>query len=83
MKASIIPIGNSHGIRLPKSFLESCHIEKEVELEIRGNSIVLTPIPTQSRENWEAQFKKMHKNKDDQLIIPDGIDFDVEGWEWK
>jgi antitoxin MazE len=36
MKATIIPIGNSKGIRIPKAVLEQCHIEGDVFLEIKG-----------------------------------------------
>ena len=31
MKTTIIPIGNSKGIRIPKAIIEQCHIEKDVD----------------------------------------------------
>ena len=36
MKASIVPIGNSKGIRIPKILLQECCIGKEVDLEVKG-----------------------------------------------
>ncbi|MFH1824049.1 MAG: AbrB/MazE/SpoVT family DNA-binding domain-containing protein [Candidatus Firestonebacteria bacterium] len=83
MKANIIPIGNSRGIRIPKTLFEQCHIGKIVELEIKGKNIVIKPIKQKPRKNWDEAFLKMHENKDDQLIIDDNIDLDTEDWEWK
>ncbi|MCH5434723.1 AbrB/MazE/SpoVT family DNA-binding domain-containing protein, partial [Leptospira interrogans serovar Canicola] len=37
MKASVVKIGNSKGIRIPKAVLEECHIEEEVDLLIDNN----------------------------------------------
>ncbi|GAG28945.1 unnamed protein product, partial [marine sediment metagenome] len=59
MKATIIPIGNSKGIRIPKAILEQCHIEKDVFLEIKGENIIIKPVKKQSRKCWEKYFKKM------------------------
>ena len=63
MKATIIPIGNLKGIRIPKAILEQCHIEKEVFLEMKGENIIIKPIKKQSRKGWEKYFKKMKENK--------------------
>ncbi len=83
MKASIIPIGNSKGIRIPKVLLEQCHIGNIVDLEVKRKSIVIKPIKQKPRKNWDQAFQKMHENKEDQLIIDDNIDLDMEDWEWK
>jgi len=82
MKATIIPIGNSKGIRIPKAILEQCHMEKDVFLEIKGENIIIKPIKKQSRKGWEKYFEKMKENKDDQLVINDGVDLDMADWEW-
>jgi len=82
MKTDIIKIGNSRGIRLPKSVLDQCHIEKEVNMEIKNDNIILKPINTQPRKNWNKYFVKMSINKDDTLLIPDKIDIDHRDWEW-
>ncbi len=82
MKAAIIPIGNSKGIRIPKSILEQCHIGKNVVLEVEGDHIVIKPIKKKPRQDWEESFRNMHENKADQLPIEDNIDLDLAGWEW-
>ncbi len=82
MKASIVPIGNSKGIRIPKAILEQCQIEKEVELEVKGDKIIIAPVASEPRKGWERAFKQMHDAKDDVLVVSDAIDLNVEDWEW-
>ncbi len=41
MKARIVRIGNSQGIRIPKLLLEQTGLHGEVELEVREGSLVL------------------------------------------
>jgi len=82
MRASIIKIGNSQGIRIPKTVLQQCDIQKEVDIEIRGNLIILKPLHKKAREGWSEAFKQMKKNKDDKLFIDDNIDLQMENWKW-
>lgn len=82
MKASIVSIGNSKGIRIPKTILKECNIEKEVALEVKDKNIIIKPIKKDVREGWEQSFKNMKENKEDQLIIDDGIDLEMADWEW-
>jgi len=34
MKTSIVPIGDSIGIKIPRTILEQCHIKKNVIMEV-------------------------------------------------
>ena len=82
MKTSIIPIGNSKGIRIPKAIIEQCHIEKDVDLEIKDGKIIIMSIKYKPRDGWEKVFKMMCDSHDDQLIIDDNIDLEIGEWEW-
>jgi len=82
MKVSVVPIGNSKGIRIPKAILQQCHIEKEVELEVENEKVIVSSIKKEIRKNWDSQFKNMSKKKEDQLLIDDIIDLDSAQWEW-
>ena len=82
MKTHIISIGNSKGIRIPKALLKLCHIKSEVNLDVKGNAIIIEPIKKKARDNWEEAFQKMHNNNDDNIIIDDSIDLDTENWQW-
>ncbi len=82
MIISIVPIGNSKGIRIPKLVLQQCNIDKDVVLEIEKDKIILMPIKRKPRKSWVKAFKMMSDTKDDKLIIDDSIDLDSGEWEW-
>jgi len=82
MKASIIRIGNSRGLRLPKPIIEQCGFDKEVEIEVRNNEIIIRPAK-RPRHNWEQAFKSMAERGDDILIESPDTTWDEEEWEWR
>jgi antitoxin MazE len=82
MRTSIVSIGNSKGIRIPKVILKQFDIEDQVDLEIEKNRIVIRPVKGKPRAGWDKAFKTMHERHEDAPLISD-IDIDMEGWEWK
>jgi antitoxin MazE len=81
MKAQIIQIGNSQGLRLPKMMLEESGISGEVELELREDGILIKRSG-KPREGWAAAFRSLAEN-DDELAAADGTnDFDRRQWQW-
>jgi len=82
MKAEIITIGNSRGIRIPKLVLEQCGIKKEICLEIENDRIVITPARRKPRAGWDQAFGLMGQNGDDALLIDDQIGLEMEHWKW-
>jgi len=80
MKAKIIQIGNSKGLRLSKTILEKYDISNTVEIILEKDQIVIKPIK-QSRLGWEEQFELMSTRNDDVLEIPDYFE-DETGEEW-
>jgi antitoxin MazE len=82
MRASIIPIGNSKGLRLPKAVIEQYDLRDEVELEFRGDELVITSVH-KPRKGWESSFQNMSRNKDDGLMDPQTpAMWDKTEWEW-
>lgn len=81
MFVSVIPIGNSKGIRLPKAILEQLNIQDKLDLEVEDKKIVLKPISRSPREGWEAALKIMSQNNEDALLIPQSDS--SEAFEWK
>ncbi|MFQ5672152.1 MAG: AbrB/MazE/SpoVT family DNA-binding domain-containing protein [Nitrospinales bacterium] len=84
MKIPIVRIGNSRGIRIPKSLLKQCHLEDEVELEPRGDALVIKSS-AKPRAKWDEAFRKMAERCDDAL--PAGEDliknsWDEDEWVW-
>jgi antitoxin MazE len=84
MKASIVRIGNSRGIRLPKPILEQCAFEDEVEMEVQRGQLIIRS-PHRPRQGWERVFKLMAERRDDRLpdrVAESGAAWDEEEWEW-
>ncbi len=76
-------IGNSKGIVIPKKYLVMIENEKEeVQLIVDKEGILLKSNEQNPRKGWAAAFKKMAKNNDDRLILPDVFN-DEKLPEWK
>ena len=84
MKAQIVRIGNSQGIRIPKPFLQQSGIAKEVDIEVRGNQIVLRSL-RRPREGWDESFRDMATKGDDRLLdekLLKHTSWDEKEWQW-
>jgi antitoxin MazE len=84
MKAQIVSIGNSQGIRIPKTLLEQSNLSGEVDLELCESGILIKKTK-KPRENWEEAFKTMAENDDDEISGEAlGIQsaFDKDHWRW-
>jgi antitoxin MazE len=80
MNISVIPIGNSKGIRLNKTLIEKYNITDSIELILEKGFMILKPT-TSPRKNWEKSFKKMHESGDDKLLMNDVFeDENFEEW---
>ena len=82
MRARVIKIGNSQGLRIPKPILDQTGILDDVEIEVEKNQIIIRPVKN-VREGWDAAFKKMSEKGDDKPIIDEIIShsWDKE-WQW-
>ena len=83
MRAEIIRIGNSRGLRIPKAVLEQCGMKRAVNLEITDHSLIITPCE-ETRSGWTESFELMAKNKDDELLDTDSVthSWDHAEWQW-
>jgi len=82
MKAQIIQIGNSQGIRIPKVLLEESRITGEVEIEKHPDGILIRNVK-KPRDGWNEAFRVMADNEDDELIggAP-ATTFEKKEWQW-
>ncbi len=83
MKVQLIRIGNSRGIRIPKTVLQECHLDEEVELAVEGNRVSIRPV-ARARKGWANAFRKMHARRDERLL--DGESWPATRWdrsEWR
>ena len=82
MIVSVVPIGNSRGVRLPKAILDQLEVDDKLELEVENRQIILTPLRNTPRAGWEEAFQKMAEEKEDELLIPSEVDSRDFDWEW-
>ncbi len=84
MRAHVVRIGNSRGIRIPKAMLEQCRLDGPVELEVeRGRLIVRSPA--RPREGWEEAFREMAERGDDALLDAGSLTptkWERDEWTW-
>jgi len=84
MKARIVKIGNSRGIRIPKPLIKQAGLGEEVEIVVEDNRLVIAPVEP-ARSGWLEAFKKMAESRDDTLLDADELPstrWDREEWKW-
>ena len=72
MRIKLIRIGNSTGLRLPKSVLQNCGFEQEVELTVENKNVILS-APKEGRTAWYELFRESVRQNPIQ---------DKGEWEW-
>ena len=84
MRANIIRIGNSQGIRIPKILLEQSHLGTEVDLEVEDEKIVIRSA-SRPRQDWSEKFRLMTEIGDDKMTDDDSTvqtEWDKDEWQW-
>ena len=84
IKTNVIKIGNSRGIRIPKAILEQCHLDGEVQLETRGDHLVVRSA-AKPRRGWEKAFRAMVERSDDAMLEGDVLvetSWERDEWQW-
>jgi len=82
MTASVVQIGNSHGIRLPEKILRELKIKDEVEMIVSNDSLIIKNAERKPREGWNEAFFQMSKNREDKLLMDENTSGDDFEWIW-
>jgi antitoxin MazE len=82
IKARIVAIGNSHGIRIPKPLLEFAGLAGEVELRAEDGRIVIA-ASRKARSGWADAAATLHAHGEDGVLDTPAPAFDAEEWEWR
>jgi len=82
VKAKLVRIGNSRGLRLAKPLIEQLGFGDEVDLSAEDGALVIRPS-RQARVGWAAAAAKLAAVGE--TPVGDGFDthFDAEEWEWR
>jgi len=79
MRASLQRVGNSQGVIIPKPILAQIGLERDVEIEVEDDAIVLRKPSKHPREGWAEAAKALAARGDDKLVWPEfANDFDDE-----
>lgn len=71
MKTLLQRVGNSQGVIIPKPILRQVGLEREVELEVRADAIVITKPKRRVRDGWIEASRKLVETDDDELVWPE------------
>ena len=83
MRTRLVQIGNSRGIRLPKTILADAQLEEEVEVRAEPGCIIIRSVKS-PRMGWEEAARKMREADEDRLMdAPKSTRFDREEWKWQ
>jgi antitoxin MazE len=75
-------IGNSQGVILSKNMMEQCDIKDLVNVEVKGNAIVIEPATQSPRAGWKQQFELANKGSEEDLMEGFSNEFDDAEWTW-
>lgn len=82
---TLIKIGNSQGVRIPKAIIKQAQLEdKELIFKISEDGLLIQPLH-QPRKGWKKEFDKVLEKKGAEQIDPEWLDApltDNEEWEW-
>jgi antitoxin MazE len=83
MRAELIKIGNSRGIRIPKPLIEECGLGNSVELQVENRRLIISP-EHRPREGWEERFRSAEDSRKDERLLESAgpNEFDLTEWTW-
>jgi antitoxin MazE len=82
MKARLVRIGNSRGVRLPKPLIEQAGLGEEVELLVQEGAILIQSA-TAPRAGWADAARHLADSESMGLIDPPSpTKFDEGEWRW-
>ncbi len=85
LKARLVKIGNSHGVRIPKVWLNQLALSDEVEMAVQADHIVIRSAH-RPRQGWETRFAAMTAAGDDAPLdittAPTPSAWDDTEWQW-
>ncbi len=83
--ATLIRIGNSRGVRIPKAIIEQADLEdKELSLKVMKEGLLIQPV-RKPRHGWRKEFDKALLAEEVDQSDHEWLDApltDEEDWEW-
>ena len=82
MRARLVRIGNSRGIRLPKPIIQQVGLTGEIDVRVRDGAVIIRPAG-KPRSGWAEAAKHMRMRGDQLIDEPIPSSFDEKEWQWK
>ncbi len=84
IRSKLIDIGNSRGVRIPKTLLKQARLSEEVELRAEPNCIIVRSAES-PRQVWSEAFAAMAACGDDRLLDDVQLPtiWDETEWQWE
>ncbi len=79
MKARLVRIGNSRGVRLAKPLIEEAGLTDEVEIRAQGGAVIITSVAA-PRAGWADAIDRWGPAA--LLDAPSATRFDEDEWAW-
>ncbi len=82
---TLIKIGNSRGVRIPKAIIEQAQLsDKDLELKVVDDGLLIQSVK-KPRQGWKKQFDKAIQLQESDYSDQEWLDaplVDTEAWEW-
>jgi len=83
MKAQLVRIGNSRGVRLPKPMIQEVGLDAEVDVQVQDGAVIIRPA-RRTRAGWAEAAGQLRERGEDRLLdAPTATHFDEKEWRWK
>lgn len=80
MHTTLIKVGNSQGIRLPKAVIVQAGLEKDLDLVVENGAVIIRPA-RKVRDGWQAAAAECRASGDNKLKDWDSTANDFDG-DW-
>lgn len=81
MKTQLVRIGNSRGVRLPKTVIDQVGLTDEIDLRVENRCVVIAPLH-QSRSGWADAAQRLRAESKGLLDGHTSTRFDEDDWQW-
>jgi antitoxin MazE len=81
VKAKLIKIGNSRGVRLPKALIEQVGLDDEVELSVEEQRLIIT-ASSAPRTGWAEAARRLGATSKGLLDPATSTRFEDDEWRW-
>lgn len=71
MRTSIRKVGNSQGIIIPKALLDQLGFDREAEMSVEDEALVIRKPNAKPRAGWAEASRRLARAQDDVPVWPD------------